>query len=55
MDIFGIHLLGIVAQSKNAAELLEELHRACGSIGMLLILGHGIPDLAIRAPIHNDF
>lgn len=40
VDVFGIHLPGIVAQNRNTAEILEEVHSACGGIGMFLILGH---------------
>lgn len=42
IDIYGIHIPGIVAKSKDTAKLLSELHEMCGWIGMFLISGHVI-------------
>lgn len=41
VDVFGIRIPGIVAQSPDIAKFLKELHEIFGSIGIFLILGHG--------------
>lgn len=42
VDVFGIHIPGILAQNKDTAEIISELHGACAGIGMFLIIGHGV-------------
>lgn len=41
VNVFGLHIPGIVAQNPDTAKMLLELHEACGGIWLLLILGHG--------------
>ena len=41
VNVFGLHIPGIVAQNRDTAKMLLELHEACGGIGLLLLLGHG--------------
>ena len=41
VDVFGLHIPGIVAQNRDTAKMLLGLHEACGGLGLLLLLGHG--------------
>ncbi|MDD3645772.1 MAG: cytochrome b [Candidatus Gracilibacteria bacterium] len=40
VNIYGINIPGIIAQNKEIASLLKELHEVFAGLGMFLIIGH---------------
>lgn len=40
VNIYGLHIPWIIAQSRDSAKLLRELHEVCAWIGVVLISGH---------------
>lgn len=54
VDVFGLHIPGIVAQNKDTAKTLLELHEICGSLGLFLLLGHGAMALWHHFRMHDN-